>query len=109
MVDAKKLFLNNTSNWKKRVAQIFVILNLLDCISTFFALKFGLVEVNPLMRYFFNINVFYGFAIKMLVCLFVVFLCKRFNLLILLRIFNVVFVAVVMHNVVNTIMVIFEK
>lgn len=98
MVDTKKLFLTNTSKWEKSATLMFVVLNVLDCISTFFALKLGLKEGNPILRGLFEKNILLGFAAKMLVCSIALLLCKVFDKMKLLKLINIMIAIVVSIN-----------
>lgn len=98
MVDTKKLFLNNTNKWEKSAILMFVVLNIIDCITTYIALELGLVEANPIMKYLFDIDIFFGFGVKMLVIILAGLLCVLLKKKKLLRILNLIVGGVVVYN-----------
>lgn len=78
---------------------IFFILNLLDCISTFIGIKLGLSEGNFLLGKLFDINIWLGLAVKMLLCIVIVVVLYFIDKLHLLLIINWAFLAIVLWNV----------
>lgn len=78
---------------------MFIILNLLDCISTYFGIKLGLSEGNFLLSKLFNKNIWLGFGVKMLLCIAVIVVLYFINKLYLLSIINWVFLFVVLWNI----------
>ena len=97
MIDIKKLFLTNTNKWEKSVI-LFIILNILDCATTYAALEFGLLEGNPIMSKLFDINIFFGFAVKMLVILLAGLYCVIAKKPKLLKLLNLIVGGVVIYN-----------
>lgn len=83
----------------KKLIIIFIILNLLDCITTFIGIKLGLVEANFFLRFFMNYHVLLGLGVKMLLAGGVVLLLGLFKKIKLLKIVNIAFTVIVCWNV----------
>lgn len=82
----------------KKLIIIFIILNLLDCITTYIGISNGLVEANLLLGYFMEYSVILGLAIKMLLAIVIVGLLKTFNKVKLLKAVNIAFCMIVVWN-----------
>lgn len=80
------------------IIKTFLLLNILDCITTYIGLQSGLMEANFLLSGLFNLNIFLGLGAKMAVSGIVAFLLAKFNKLRLLKIINVAFAIIVIWN-----------
>ena len=79
---------------------IFLILNILDCITTFIGIKCGLSEGNFLLSFLFNYNLFLGLCVKMILAGGVVLLLHLLKKQHLYKALNIAFAAIVIWNVV---------
>ena len=77
---------------------LFILLNLIDGLTTIAGLKFYLLEGNTLLRSLFEYNPFLGLAVKIALCLITALLLKLFNKLHLLKIINIAFALIVIWN-----------
>lgn len=84
----------------KKSVILFIILNILDCITTYIGIKCGLLEGNILLRYFFDFNIYFGLLIKMLLAGGIVLLLGLFKKIKLLKIINIAFIIIVCWNIV---------
>lgn len=86
-----------------------IILNLLDCITTYFALELGLVEANPIMQYLFDIDILLGFCVKMLVIILAGLLCILLKKEKLLKVLNWIVGIIVIYNLINILIILIIK
>lgn len=56
---------------------IFLVLNLLDCITTYIGVTNGLSEGNILLSRLFEINIFLGLGVKMLLAFIIALLINK--------------------------------
>lgn len=82
---------------------LFILLNLLDCISTYFGLKLGLSEGNFLLGKLFSQNIWLGLAVKMFLSLVVLAVLYFIDKLYLLKIINYVLGVIVALNIIYVI------
>lgn len=83
----------------KKLIIIFIILNLLDCITTFIGLKMGLMEANLFLGFFMKHSIILGLAVKMALAGGVVLLLHLIKKMKLLKIVNIAFTVIVCWNV----------
>ena len=78
----------------------FIVLNLLDCITTFIGIRYGLAEANILLASLFKHSIWLGLGVKMLLALAIGFLVfkKRINLF---KPLNIAFIIIVLLNVLS--------
>ena len=50
----------------KKTVILFLILNILDCVTTYIGIQSGLSEGNILLSFLFNHNLFLGLCVKMI-------------------------------------------
>ena len=86
-----------------------IILNVLDCATTYAALEFGLLEGNPIMSKLFDINIFFGFGVKMLVITLAGLLCVLLKKKKLLKVLNWIISIIVIYNLINILIVLIIK
>lgn len=77
---------------------IFILLNILDCVTTYIGLKMGLLEANFMLSKLFSVNIFLGLAVKMGLSIVAILLLTMIKKLKLLKIINLVFVGVIVWN-----------
>ena len=68
----------------KMHGRIFVLLNFLDVLTTIFALNLGLIEVNPLMNWLFEKNIFIAIVFKISIVFLINFIAQKTKLKIFL-------------------------
>ena len=81
---------------------MFIILNILDCITTEIGLNAGLYEANSFMRALFSIDHGLGYFIKMILALLVVIILSIWHKEHLFKILNIGFSIVVISNIIWT-------
>lgn len=81
---------------------MFIILNILDCVTTEIGLRSGLYEANSFMRALFSIDYGLGYFVKMLLALVVVIVLTLWQKEHLFKILNIAFTVVVISNIVWT-------
>lgn len=75
---------------------LFIILNILDCITTYIGIKCGLSEGNILLSRLFEINIFLGLGVKMLLAVIIALLLKKS----LFKLLNIAFTVIVVWNLI---------
>jgi hypothetical protein len=80
---------------------MFLILNLLDCLSTYVALSLGCVEANIFMRSLIDVNSILGYSIKMFLSVLTIIILHLIHKEHLIKILNYCFACVVLFNVFN--------
>ncbi len=85
----------------KMHGRIFVLLNLLDVLTTIFALNLGLIEVNPLMNWMFEKNIFFSIIFKISIVFLINFIAQKTKLKIFYNIANLMMTIVVISNLYN--------
>ena len=79
---------------------LFLILNILDCVTTYIGIQSGLSEGNILLSFLFNYNIYLGLIVKMLLAGGVVLLLHLLKKQHLYKIINIAFAAIVVWNIV---------
>ena len=79
---------------------LFLILNLLDCVTTYIGIQSGLTEGNILLSFLFNYNIYLGLIVKMILAGGVVLLLHLLKKQHLYKVLNIAFAAIVVWNVV---------
>ena len=79
---------------------MFIILNILDCVTTEIGLRVGLYEANSFMRSLFSIDHGLGYFIKMMLALTVVIVLTLWHKEHLFKILNIGFSIVVISNII---------
>ena len=74
----------------------FLFLNFLDCITTYIGIKCGLLEGNILLSRLFEINIFLGLGVKMLLAVIIALLLKKS----LFKLLNIAFTVIVVWNLI---------
>lgn len=82
----------------KKLIPIFILLNILDCITTYIGLQTGLIEANFLLSGLFTINVFLGLGAKMGLSIATILLLVALKKLKLLKVINIALGVVVLWN-----------
>lgn len=74
---------------------LFLILNILDCVTTYIGVTQGLSEGNILLSWLFEINIYLGLTIKMILAIIIALLInkKYFKPL------NIIFSVIVIWNI----------
>lgn len=85
----------------KMHGRIFVLLNFLDVLTTIFALNLGLIEVNPLMNWLFEKNIFIAIVFKISIVFLINFIAQKTKLKIFFNIVNLMMTIVVISNLYN--------
>lgn len=78
----------------------FLILNILDCVTTYIGIKSGLSEGNILLSFLFNYNIYLGLIVKMILAGGVVLLLHLLKKQHLYKVLNIAFSAIVIWNAV---------
>lgn len=84
----------------KKTVILFLILNILDCVTTFIGIKCGLSEGNILLSFLFNYNLYLGLIVKMILAGGVVSLLHLLKKQHLYKALNIAFGAIVIWNAV---------
>ena len=84
----------------KKTVILFIVLNLLDCVTTYIGIQSGLSEGNILLSFLFDYNLFLGLIVKMILAGGVVLLLGLFKKIKLLKIINIAFIIIVCWNIV---------
>jgi hypothetical protein len=84
----------------KKTVILFIILNLLDCITTYIGVTQGLTEGNFLLNFLFDYNLYLGLIIKMILAGGVVLLLHLLKKQHLYKALNIAFGAIVIWNAV---------
>ena len=79
---------------------LFLILNILDCITTYIGIQSGLSEGNILLSFLFNYNIYLGLIVKMILAGGVVLLLHLLKKQHLYKVLNIAFAAIVVWNIV---------
>lgn len=58
---------------------VFILLNLLDSITTYIGVTNGLTEGNVLLSYLLDINLYFGLGVKMLLAIIIALLINKFK------------------------------
>ena len=78
----------------------FLVLNILDCVTTYIGITQGLSEGNILLSFLFNYNIYLGLSVKMLLAGGVVLLLHLLKKQHLYKALNIAFAAIVVWNAV---------
>lgn len=78
----------------------FLILNILDCVTTYIGIQSGLSEGNILLSFLFNYNIYLGLIVKMILAGGVVLLLHLLKKQHLYKALNIAFAAIVVWNAV---------
>ena len=78
----------------------FLILNILDCVTTYIGIQSGLSEGNILLSFLFNYNIYLGLIVKMILAGGVVLLLHLLKKQHLYTALNIAFAAIVVWNAV---------
>ena len=84
----------------KKTVILFIVLNLLDCVTTYIGIQSGLSEGNILLSFLFDYNLFLGLIVKMILAGGVVLLLHLLKKQHLYKILNIAFAAIVVWNIV---------
>ena len=79
---------------------LFLILNILDCVTTYIGIQSGLSEGNFLLSFLFNYNIYLGLIVKMILAGGVVLLLHLLKKQHLYKVLNIAFAAIVVWNIV---------
>lgn len=82
----------------KKLVILFIILNLLYCITTYIGITQGLIEGNALLSFLFNYNIYLGLIIKMILAGAVILLLHLLKNNHLYKALNIAFTAIVIWN-----------
>lgn len=78
----------------------FLILNLLDCVTTYIGIQIGLSEGNFLLNFLFNYNIYLGLSVKMTLAGGVMLLLHLLKKQYLYKALNIAFSVIVIWNAV---------
>lgn len=78
----------------------FLILNLLDCFTTFYGIEIGLTEGNFFLNQVLEYNILLGLSIKMGLSLLIALLLIKFKKEKLFKVLNIAFTFIVIWNVI---------
>ena len=82
----------------KKTVILFIVLNILDCVTTYIGVTQGLLEGNILLSSIFQYNIWLGLAVKMLLAVGVTILLLLAKKKKLFKPLNIAFTCIVVWN-----------